>query len=125
MREETDLDAVRDELLDRYGPLPEQVENLFGVARFRLLCRSVGITEVLSAGTMVRFSPAVLAESRELRRQRLYPGSRVNKAMAQLFLPRPMTRPIAGRPLTDGPLLEWATQAVTALFVSEPAQVAS
>ena len=119
VREEAELDAVRAELLDRYGPLPEPVENLFGVTRFRMLCRSVGITEVLSAGTMIRFSPAVLPDSREMRRQRMYPGSRVNKQTHQLFLPRPMTAPIAGQPIKDAALLEWATQAVTALFVPE------
>ena len=117
VREESELDAVRAELLDRYGPLPEPVENLFAVTRFRMLCRSVGITEVLSAGTMIRFAPAVLPESRDLRRARMYPGSRVNKQTHQLFLPRPMTAPIAGQPVKDGALLEWATQAVTALFV--------
>ena len=119
VREEAELDAVRAELLDRYGPLPEPVENLFAVTRFRMLCRSVGITEVLSAGTMIRFSPAVLPDSREMRRQRMYPGSRVNKQTHQLFLPRPMTAPIAGQPIKDAALLEWATQAVTALFVPE------
>ncbi|MBK8461784.1 MAG: transcription-repair coupling factor [Nigerium sp.] len=116
VRKPGELDAVRAELLDRYGPLPAPVDNLFGVARFRLLCRAAGITEVLSAGTMIRFSPVVLAESRDMRRQRLYPGSRLNKATAQLFLPRPMTAPIAGAPLTDAVLLEWATAAVTALI---------
>lgn len=111
-----DLDAVRAELLDRYGALPEPVENLFAVSRFRMLARSLGVTEALSAGTMIRFSPVLLADSADLRRARLYPGSRLNKATGQLFLPRPMTAPIAGKPVTDGPLLEWATQALTALL---------
>ena len=51
-----------------------------------------------------------------MRRARLYPGSRLNRATGQLFLPRPVTQPIAGKPVTDGPLLEWATQALTALL---------
>ena len=118
VREPADLDAVRAELLDRYGVLPEPVENLFAVSRFRMLCRSLGITEVLSAGTMIRFAPVTLSDSQDMRRARLYPGSRVNRATHQLFLPRPMTAPIAGKPVTDGPLLEWATQALTALLGS-------
>lgn len=116
VREPADLDAVRAELLDRYGALPEPVENLFAVSRFRMLARSLGVAEVLSAGTMVRFSPVLLTDSADLRRSRLYPGSRLNKATGQLFLPRPMTAPIAGKPVTDGPLLDWATQALTALL---------
>ncbi len=120
VREAGELDAVRDELVDRYGPPPEPVENLLSVARFRLLCRAAGITEVLTAGTMVRFAPVALAESREMRRQRLYPGSRVNRTTAQLFLPRPMTRHVAGEPVTDAALLAWATEAINALVVPDP-----
>jgi transcription-repair coupling factor (superfamily II helicase) len=89
VREEADLDAVRAELLDRYGALPEPVENLFAVSRFRMLARSLGVTEVLSAGTMIRFAPVSLSESGDMRRARLYPGSRLNRATGQLFLPRP------------------------------------
>ena len=73
----------------------------------------------------IRFAPAVLPDSRDLRRQRLFPGSRVNKQTHQLFLPRPMTRPVAGQPVKDGDLLAWATHAVTALFVPEPVRTAS
>ncbi len=119
VREEPDRDAVRAELLDRYGELPEPVENLFAVSRFRMLARSVGITEVLSAGTMIRFSPVALTDSADMRRARLYPGSRLNRATGQLFLPRPMTQPIAGKPVTDGALLEWATQAIRSLLVTD------
>ena len=37
VRSEAELDAVSDELLDRYGPLPEAAANLLEEARFRLL----------------------------------------------------------------------------------------
>ncbi|MCP6318844.1 hypothetical protein NL491_28280, partial [Klebsiella pneumoniae] len=40
-----DLDAVRAELTDRYGPLPEPVERLLKVARFRQVCREHGVRE--------------------------------------------------------------------------------
>ncbi|WP_052462197.1 transcription-repair coupling factor [Nigerium massiliense] len=116
VREVADLNAVRDELVDRYGTPPEPVTALLEVARFRLLCRSVGLTEVISAGTFIRLSPAELPESRVLRLNRLYPGAKVHKASKQVLLPRPMTRPIGGQPVKDLALLEWATQAVTALF---------
>ena len=39
-------DAVVEELVDRYGPLPEPAQRLVAVARLRLLCRQYGITEV-------------------------------------------------------------------------------
>ena len=116
VRSEDDLAAVRAELTDRYGTPPEPVEALLEVARFRILCRSVGLTEVISAGQSIRFSPADLPDSRVLRLGRLYPGSKVLKASRQVLLPRPVTRPIGGQPVKDAALLAWATKAVTDLF---------
>ena len=40
----------------------------------------------------------------------------LRKALGQVLLPRPLTRPITGTPLKDAELLAWATQAVEALF---------
>lgn len=119
VRSPAELDGVRDELADRYGELPDAAANLLEVARFRLLCREAGLTEVLTAGTMIRFAPVTLPESRDLRRQRLYPGSRVAKGTAQLFLPRPRTAPVGGQAVVDRELLAWATDAVRALLVPE------
>ena len=110
------IDAVRDELLDRYGALPEPVEALLGVARFRLLARAKGLTEIIMAGTFVRFAPADLPESRQLRLARLYPGSQIRKAAGHVLIPRPMTRPIAGRPIVDTELLAWATTVLDDIF---------
>ncbi|HOA88817.1 MAG TPA: transcription-repair coupling factor [Propioniciclava tarda] len=117
VRSDADLDAIRDELQDRYGTPPAPVEALLEVARFRLLCRSAGITEVLSAGTMIRFAPAELPDSRALRLARLYPGAQLRKALGHLLVPRPLTRPITGSPLKDAELLAWATRVVTDLFL--------
>ena len=100
------------ELLDRYGPRPEPVDLLLGVARFRMLCRAAGIAEVITAGTAIRFSPVDLPDSRQLRLTRLYPGSKVAKAARQVLVPRPMTRPIGGQPVADAALLQWATAVV-------------
>ena len=44
-----ELDEIRDELLDRYGPLPAEAVNLFDVIRLKLRCRDLGI-ESLEAG---------------------------------------------------------------------------
>ena len=117
VRSDADLDAIRDELQDRYGTPPAPVEALLEVAHFRLLCRSTGITEVLSAGTMIRFAPAELPDSRALRLARLYPGAQLRKALGHLLVPRPLTRPITGSPLKDAELLAWATRVVTDLFL--------
>ena len=116
VRSEADLDAVREELTDRYGTPPPEVVALIEVARFRLLCRDVGLTEVILAGNSVRFSPVELPDSRVLRMNRLYPGAQQRRALGQVLLPRPTTRPITGAPLKDADLLAWATKAVEDLF---------
>ncbi len=116
VNDEAGISEVRDELVDRYGPLPESAEALLAVARFRLLAKSKGITEIIMAGTAVRFSPADLPDSKQLRLNRLYPGSQIRKAAGHVLIPRPMTRPIAGQPIVDLPLLEWATTVLNDIF---------
>jgi transcription-repair coupling factor (superfamily II helicase) len=85
-----DVAAVRDELVDRYGPLGEQVENLLAVAEFRQLCRSLGVTEVAMGPQGLRMSPITLPESGQMRLTRLYPGSKYRELTSVLTL-RPPT----------------------------------
>jgi transcription-repair coupling factor (superfamily II helicase) len=114
------VDAVRAELLDRYGPIPPQVENLLAVARFKVACRQYGITEVSLQGTNVRFSPLELAESAQMRLKRLYDRSLYKQAVGTVSVPRPkgVVKPdgsfaeakFGGEPLRDIPLLTWCVQ---------------
>jgi transcription-repair coupling factor (superfamily II helicase) len=113
---EADIEAVREELADRYGPLPAPASALLAVATFRLQARRRGIHEVVMAGNMIRFSPADLPDSAQLRLARLYPGAQVRKASGYVLVPRPMTRPIAGAPIVDSELLAWVTKVLSDLF---------
>jgi transcription-repair coupling factor (superfamily II helicase) len=113
------VDAVRDELADRYGPLPEPVANLLEVARFRAFARRYGVTEVSLQGSVVRMSPLLLRESQEMRMHRLYPRSVWKSTVGTISVPRP-GKP--GPPLRDVPLLEWA-RTVLVDVVGEPATV--
>src|SRR5690349_18194668 len=45
------VDRVIEELIDRYGPLPEPAQRLVAVARLRLVCRGYGVTEVAATGS--------------------------------------------------------------------------
>lgn len=114
---DADIAAVREELVDRYGPPPPPVEALLAVAAFRLQARRHGVTEVVAQGAMIRFAPAELPDSAALRLARLYPGAQVRKAQGSILVPRPVTRPIGGQPITDAPLLEWAGGVLTSIFV--------
>ncbi len=46
LREGRDFARLREELRDRYGPLPGEVENLLGVQRVRVLAAACGVEEV-------------------------------------------------------------------------------
>ena len=116
VRSEADVKGVEAELADRYGPLPTEVDNLLAVARFRLLARSAGLTEIVSQGNFIRFGPVQLAESRRLRLQRLYPRSVVKEAAKIALVPRPASSQIGGDPLRDAALLAWCTAVVTEVF---------
>ncbi|MFZ0322906.1 MAG: TRCF domain-containing protein, partial [Actinomycetes bacterium] len=114
------LDQVRDELVDRFGPLPQPVQRLLDVATFRLLARRAGVTEVVVAGNHVRFSPVELPESRTLRLTRLHPGTLVKPAVRTILVPRPSTARVGGTPLRDAELLAWASELVRDVLLDEP-----
>ncbi|MEV5575698.1 transcription-repair coupling factor [Spirillospora sp. NPDC052269] len=116
-----EIAAVADELKDRFGPLPVPVLNLLEVARFRAKARKAGLSDVVVQGTFIKFAPADLPDSRQVRLQRLYPKSLLKPATNTLLVPAPKTKPLGGTPLRDQELLKWATDLVEALFL-EPAR---
>jgi len=64
-RDDGDVDRIRDELLDRFGPLPEEAENLLEVIRLKIRARDLGVVAVdlvrgeivLTAGETTRVDP--------------------------------------------------------------------
>ncbi|TMR01697.1 transcription-repair coupling factor [Actinomadura soli] len=114
---EDEIGAVRDELKDRFGPLPVPVLNLLEVARFRTKARRAGLADVTVQGNFIKFTPARLPDSKQVRLQRLYPKSILKPATDTLLVPAPKTAQIGGRPLRDQDLLRWTTDLVQALFL--------
>jgi len=108
--DEATLAAVREELIDRYGPLPTPVENLLAVARFRIAATRHGLAEVSVQGTQIRFAPMQLRESQVMRLQRLYPRSIVKQSVDTVLVPKPMTQRLGGQPLRDTALLDWCAE---------------
>ncbi|MGI8760343.1 MAG: transcription-repair coupling factor [Jatrophihabitantaceae bacterium] len=119
------VDAVRAELIDRYGPIPEPVENLLAVARFKVLCRGYGVHEVSLQGQTVRFTPLELPESAQLRLKRLYDRSLYKQAVSTVSVPRPkgVAKPdgsfaetsFGGEALRDVALLNWCAGVLAAI----------
>jgi transcription-repair coupling factor (superfamily II helicase) len=114
------VEAVRLELLDRFGPLPGEVENLLAVAKFKVVCRKYGITEVSLQGQSVRFSPVLLPESAQIRLQRMYDKSLYKAPVSTMAAGRPkgVIKPdgsfsvakFGGEPLRDQALLTWCVE---------------
>ena len=115
VRAEADVKAVEAELHDRYGTPPPEVLNLIEVARFRLLARSAGLTEIVGQGRFLRFARAQLPESRVLRLQRLYPGSVVKDSARSVLVPRPVNG-IGSQPVKDTDLLHWSSALINQIF---------
>ncbi len=88
-----DIAAVRDELTDRFGTVPLQVDNLLAVARLRAVARQAGLTDITLQGNKIRFSPVDLPESREVRVQRLYPGTVLKPTVSTMLVPVPKAVP--------------------------------
>ncbi len=122
VRQLSDVDELRAELLDRYGNPPEAVEVLLDVARLRVRVREAGLTEVTAAGPNVRFAPLKLPDSAQMRLQRIYPRSTYKVAAEVALVPRPKTAPVGGKPLVGRELLEW-TRTVIDTLVPAPAPV--
>lgn len=108
---------LREELADRYGPLPVQVERLFLLARLRSMFRQLGITEAVTQGRYLRLGPLKLTDSQALRLKRLYPGSVIKAATRQVLVP------IGGRlrtdiePPVDEALIEWVQKLILTILV--------
>jgi transcription-repair coupling factor (superfamily II helicase) len=112
------IDGVVEELTDRYGELPQPVANLIAVARFKVSAREAGLTDVALQGNFIKFAPAELPESRQMRLTRMYPGASIKPALNAVLVPKPKTARIGGRDLVDAEILEWAQNVVDAVFAA-------
>ncbi|MEU8889479.1 transcription-repair coupling factor [Streptomyces sp. NPDC048442] len=113
---EADITAVREELTDRYGKLPEPVENLLLVAGLRMLARACGVGEIVLQGPNIRFAPVELRESQELRLKRLYPRTVIKATAHQILVPRPSSGTIGGKPVVGRELLAWTGEFLTTIL---------
>ena len=114
-----DVQGIREELLDRFGELPEEAVALLAVAQLRALAKSHGIHEVVASGKFLRLTPLTLPESRQLRLTRLHPGSIYKGPTRTVLVTLPKnpawspSQPAAE--IVDTSLLTWVTEVVDQL----------
>ena len=114
--DEAGVAAVIDELVDRYGPLPEPAQWLVAVARLRLLCRHYGVTEVAVTGTTLRVAPLTLPDSAQVRLKRIYPAANYRATTSTIQVPIPRAGAGVGAPrIRDLDLVQMVVDLLLAL----------
>jgi transcription-repair coupling factor (superfamily II helicase) len=120
---QVDVDAIEAELIDRFGPLPEEAQSLLKVAALRAQAKALGVTEVVSTGKFLKISPLVLPESRQLRLTRLYPGSlyksATNSVLVTIAKPSGWSPSNLSPTMGDTSLLAWVSTALEELTTKE------
>lgn len=86
------VDDIRTEWLDRYGPIPEPAEMLLLVGRVRAECHRLGLTEVVLSRSDARLSPVTMKVSDTMRLSRLSKDAIHKETLQQLIVPIPRTR---------------------------------
>ena len=119
VRNREDVDAIEEELIDRFGVMPKEAQTLLGVAALRAFAKSISLREVVAQGKFVRLSPMNLPESKQLTLGRLYPGSLYKSASSTVLVALPKSSAWnpseSTAPIVDTSLLAWVTQVVTEL----------
>ena len=93
VKTQEEVDDVRKEWLDRYGPIPKEAETLLAVGALRATCHGFGITEFSVAMNSAKVSPVDLRTSQQLRLTRLargtFTGLTWREKERQLVIPLP------------------------------------
>ncbi|MDR3139899.1 MAG: transcription-repair coupling factor [Treponema sp.] len=71
IRDKEELDSLYAELLDRFGPLPDEAASLLSLAEIRLICREIAVSSLRERGGVVRLEMAKVSKVRVDRLVRL------------------------------------------------------
>ncbi|QPK79862.1 transcription-repair coupling factor [Corynebacterium lizhenjunii] len=116
-KEDADLQAIVEEMTDRYGPVSEPVERLLAVARLRHQARRAGVSDITVQGSRIKIHPVELADSKQVRLKRLYSGATYRAAAQAIQLPFPKAgRGINAPQLRDEALLQWVADFLSDMF---------
>jgi transcription-repair coupling factor (superfamily II helicase) len=82
-----EVDDIRAEWEDRYGPVPAAAESLLMVGALRAECHRLQLTDVQIIGQQARLAPIELKTSEELRLRRLAREALYKSEQQQLVIP--------------------------------------
>lgn len=106
-RNEYDLTELREELVDRYGEPPQDLEMLFEVARLRNRASAIGISEIIAQGRNVRIGRIDPPESLQMRLSRIYRGTQYKPVTHTLLIPAPFAGSLGAGPMNAEEVLSW------------------
>jgi transcription-repair coupling factor (superfamily II helicase) len=87
------VDDIRAEWEDRYGPLPEPAEALLQVGYLRAQCHRLGLRDIQISTTDAKLAPLELKLSETMRLRRLSKGAKYKEDLGQLVVPLPRRNP--------------------------------
>lgn len=116
---EGQIDQVLEELVDRYGAPPEQVQHLIAISRLRREAQRAGLSDVIATGSKLRIAPAKIPDSRRVRLERMYPGAKHFAQNDVIIVPFPT---VGGELPSDADLIDWVSRLITAIFPVPEAQ---
>jgi transcription-repair coupling factor (superfamily II helicase) len=124
-KSDADIDAIGEELKDRFGDIPEVSLRLLEVAKLRIKAKQMGIRDLALQGKYLKIAPIKLSESKELRIQRLYPGSIVKSVTNVLLIARPAVAAWSSedQKIGDTSLLAWVNDSLDELRISREKEV--
>ena len=91
----SEVDDIRVEWEDRFGPLPAPAEALLMVGRLRAECHRLGVTDLQITSNDARLSPVELKLSHTIRLKRMSKGAIYKEDFEQLVVPLPRNRDAA------------------------------
>jgi transcription-repair coupling factor (superfamily II helicase) len=81
------VDDIRTEWEDRYGPVPAAAEALLMVGHLRAECHRIGLREISLIGSTARLAPIVLKTSETMRLRRLAREAIYKEDLRQIVIP--------------------------------------
>jgi len=113
------IDLVLEELTDRYGTPPDEVQKLAQVSALRRRAQILGLTKMVAAAGQLRVERFEMLDSRRMRMARMYPNAKYSKETGILQVPLPATTvsPLARRSAgTETDIVEWVSGVIRNLF---------
>ena len=86
---QSEVDDIRAEWEDRYGPVPAAADALLAVGTLRAECHRLGLRDVQIVGNQARVAPLTLKTSEELRLRRLSRDALIKPDQQQLVITVP------------------------------------